>query len=239
MQGTFWTAAEDAILKEVWHLEGAMEKHIHRLPGRSVDSATLRGKRLGLGRRYIAWTAEEDAILREFWPHSSVKSQLWKLPNRAWKSVINRALVLGLPPRKAAVFVPDYSWVDELAFKELSAGLPMNSIQLSSRIGASDSWTRRILRCDKQNHFRIVGWEHITSTGTGAWTAIWSVGSEPDVPMPKRSNAERVRAYRAKDRIKTGHINPFAAAIGLVAAPTSQPGRVYINLWDDKEELAA
>lgn len=240
MHGTFWTVTETEILKEIWHLDGPLEMHMHRLPGRGVDATVLRAARLKLGRRFIEWTPEEDAILREIWPNSSVKSQLHRLPKRKWKAVLNRAIVLGLPARAASVFVSSYSWIDDAAHRELESAAPMNVHQIAKRIGASPGRVGKVLRRDSNDHFRIVDWDRISANGAGAWTPIWSIGSEPDVEQPRRSNAERMREYRAKRRIAAGQFNPFATALGMVAAPQGTQGRVYkqdmvIHLHDELE----
>lgn len=59
----------------------------------------------------------------------------------------------------------------------------------------------------------------------GQRVPVYAHGSEPDAPMPV--TVRQARKLRGQ--------SPFAAAAGLVKAPVGQPGRVYHNLWDDKE----
>jgi hypothetical protein len=232
MNGKYWTPAEDAILHEIWHADGALHEHMHRLPGRKPDGACLRAKRIGLGARYIAWTAEEDSILREIWMRGSVKSQLSRLPGRSWKGVLTRAEKLRLPKRSASIFVGGGSWVDDAVHRILKSGLPMNAHILAGEIGASYSRTSRILNQDRNDHFRIVGWEHVSASNIGAWTPIWSIGSEPDVPMPKKSSTERMRITRAKQRMNAASFNPFATAMGVVEIKSTIQGRIFTQPMD-------
>lgn len=237
MKGTFWTEAEDQVLHEIWHAEGSLHLHMHRIPERKYDAAIQRAARLGLGRRYIEWTAEEDAILREMWAQGALKSQMSRLPSRSWKAMLTRAEKLKLPKRAATIFNCGHSWVDDAAYRLLRSGIPMNSHEMATRIGASQSRLRLMLSTDTHNHFRIVGWEHISASNAGSWTPIWSIGSEPDVPKPKKTGAERMRILRAKKK-RPAHCNPFAAALGLTQAPAGVRGRVIKHLHDDEMEAA-
>jgi hypothetical protein len=51
-----------------------------------------------------------------------------------------------------------------------------------------------------------------------------------------KDELRKARLRHRKSRVARGAFNPFAAALGLVAAPKGEPGRVYIHLTDSKHD---
>ncbi|NPT59071.1 hypothetical protein [Paraburkholderia elongata] len=244
MGGRLWTKEEDAILASFWKGGGEIVSHLSKLPGRTVDAAQIRARYLKLGSRYNMWTDEEDAVLRGVWTMGcSLKSQLHRLPNRTWKSALDRARVLGLPKRKASEYVSKYSWAEEVITRELERGYPMTARQIEARTPASYERATQILRAGHGTKYRISGWLRSNPLGSGCWTAIWAMGTEPDAPKPeKKPRSMQCREYRTRKNIASGKINPFAVAMNQVSAPTGTTGRVFkqdmvVHLRD--EEIAA
>lgn len=241
-----WTSQEDEILREIWHSKETMSQQIHRLPWRTIEGSKARAESLGLGSRYVAWTNEEDRILTEIWSMgTSLKSQMHRLPNRSWKAAIDRARVIGLKARPAKQFVSKYSWVEDVVIAELAKGTPLSAHLIADRTPASYQRAIQILRRGHGSKYRIADWERRNVTGTGSWTAIWALGSEPDAPRPANKSREaQSRDYRQKKRIAAGRFNPFLAAAGLVTPPSSGCGRVYqqpmeIDDWGQSRKEAA
>jgi hypothetical protein len=87
-------------------------------------------------------------------------------------------------------------------------------------------WKSTILKAIKGHRhlLHVAKWVDSDRSDTqGKLKAVFALGAGKDAPKHKERRAAK------KD------VNPFAAAAGLVAAPSGQPGRVYIHLWDDKE----
>jgi len=96
MKSPYWTAEEDAILKEIFPVEGASVSLQSRL-NRGKQGIRHRAKRLGLIRGHDRWTTTEDAILKRYY-HEMTINELMPLlgSNRSWTAISIRAQRLGL-----------------------------------------------------------------------------------------------------------------------------------------------
>ena len=93
-----WTVDEDDILKKYYPIEG-VRGCMKRLKNRTSSAIAHRAKRLKLKSLSSAksrqWTIEEDEIIRKYYPKEGGNVYL-RLKNRTYKTVANRASVLGV-----------------------------------------------------------------------------------------------------------------------------------------------
>lgn len=235
-----WTPAEDDVIRSFWRDPGAIRKHAHKLPGRSVQAIEKRAQKIRLGARII-WTKEQDARLREVWKTGGrIKSHMSEFPGHSIAAINTRAHDLGLGRRGRHGFNEDApSW--KLAEQTLKA-TDCSCYRLALKTGLHQSTVYAYLAAKHPaGAIHIVDWER-AKPGAKAMP-VYRFGPSVDVPRKKLTGADKEKKYRQADlhkRVLAGEtvrtINPFAAAAGLVAVPKGIKGRMVIHLTDSKDD---
>jgi hypothetical protein len=186
-------------------------------------------------RELKSWTPEEDALLREIWSKPGpLKLSLDLFQNRTIHAIRVRGCDVLKLPRRGSLRATFYSWCEDVVDKALKSGLVATAFQLAEVTPASPQRIRQILRKEIGTKYHIAGWEKRTNGGD--WTPKWAWGGGESVPKPDRqTRAVLSRKFRARNKLKRGEYNPFAAAAGLISAPSAPTGRVIINLRDFEE----
>jgi hypothetical protein len=235
-----WTQGEDDVIRGFWPLPGSIRKHAHLLPGRSVQAIEKRAQKISLGPRII-WTAEQDARLREIWKTGGrIKSHMSEFPGHSLAAINTRAHDLNLGRRGKHGFNEDApSW--RLVEHNLKAS-DSTCYWLADKAGLHQSTIYAYLSAKhKAGAIHIVDWDRATPSAKAM--PVYRFGPGVDAPRTKMSGAEKEKKYRQANlhrRVIAGEtvrtINPFAAAAGLVSAPSGVKGRVVIHLTDSKDD---
>lgn len=220
MGGKRWSPEEDATLaaisKEGVHLISQM----HRLPGRTWESAKGHAKAIGLRfSEESTWTDEERDILREIYAgNQSIKLGVSRrLPGRSYaaaKSEASRLEIVGAASRSERT---GYSWIDRSLELLLARGVRMTVKQMAARVGAKPQSVHNLLSKMRGTKYRIGEWTR--ETRTGDWAARWELGSGKDEPRPPRMTATQCcHGYRQRLKMRSGAANPFAVLVQQVAS---------------------
>lgn len=161
------------------------------------------------------WTKEEEDLLREVWfQRGSLKVHAKKLGNRSNNAINLHGRSIGLPVRDELSF-DRYSLIREQVSEAFEKGFTGTVDALAVEIG---SCRREVLRRVREGHgtkYRISDW--LRSKTFSNWIAVYTLGTEPDIPRPKaQTNQEKKKRYNEKRKIKAGKVNPFAALVSHV-----------------------
>lgn len=242
MGGKRWTEAELAAIKDICDSGGYLSRNLHRFPGRTLDALEAYASRNGIetGRKRL-WTKEEDEIVRQIWAApKSIKEGLHQLPGRTYEATKERAMRLKLG-RKAPAMLGTRSWIYRRIVGELHKESPLSMSELAERIGVLAKNVQGIVSQLRGKEFYVADWKEIDANHK---VMLFALGNKPDAPKPApKPMAQAHRAYRMRQKIKAGQINPFAILLGQTVAPTGARGRVIkrdmaVHLHDD-EEVAA
>lgn len=170
------------------------------------------------------WLTTEIALLRD--RYATVKScaELMGLfPRHTSGSVHRMARIAGLSRPRAGV-VKFRPGLDRL-LRLLEQDGPMTTKEMGERLGISQGGAENIKR-QYRDRLRIAGWE--PPAHMGKWAPKWGIANGlPDARKPFSPKGTKTGRKR--------HVNPFAAASGLVAVPTGQAGRVFKQSMDIDE----
>jgi hypothetical protein len=185
-------------------------------------------------KHWKSWTPEEDAVLREVWMgEKALRFSLDLFPGRTFVAVKMRGQRLGLPDRNEFMDTKKSSWVECRLDQELAKHVDASAEEIAKYGSLNQSSLRIVLRKGHGTKYFISSWQKRANGGD--WTARWALGAKPDAERPRpQTNTEIHRRFRARQKLKKGNYNPFAAALGLVSAPEAQTGRVYRHM-DDRE----
>jgi len=220
MGGKRWSNEENAILEAIAKEGAPLISQMHRLPGRTWESA--KGHATGKGIRFSeasTWTDAERAILRQIYAGTeSIKLGVSRrLPGRSYasaKAEASRLEIVGSVSRSERT---GYSWIDLSLETILANGERMTVKQLAKQIGAQVQSVHNLLSKMRGTKYRIAEWTRETLTGD--WAARWELGVGPDARRPARMTAtECCRGYRQRLRMRAGATNPFASLVQQVAA---------------------
>ncbi|MFP4895604.1 hypothetical protein [Paraburkholderia sp. EG304] len=215
-----WSAAEEAVLREVAESDLTLLSQMHRLPGRTWAAARNHACRNGLALRAAeVWSPEEIRLLKKIWRgNESIKAAVARLlPHRGYLAARAEAQRLGISGCKARTGRTGYSWVARACADVLQDGQRLTIDQLSERTGASCSAVDKALRKERGITFRVGEWARLATYGDHA--GLWELGGGPDAPRPPRK-ASSVANRDAQERrmIRAGQGNPFFSLIKQVAA---------------------
>jgi hypothetical protein len=211
-----WTNAEDEILRDIYKTRSLVSQ-MHRLPGRSFESARMRAHRIGLADpAFSAWTPEEDEVIRRAYANGTpIKVAIRDLPGRKPRATIARAERIGLTGKFNGTTGSSFSWVEQALRKALDEGMPLTARHLSEVTGASIPGLKYTIRRLHGNGLYIESW---ANSGNG-YAARWMLGSKRDAKKPEaKRSADSCRQWRARQKLKSTGFNPFAIAMQQVAA---------------------
>lgn len=181
------------------------------------------------------WKPEEDEIVRQI--HASnmtAKEAVHLLPGRSHFSIMGRFQSLGLP-RRGGRGRSHYRWVEEAIVKLLSAGAPLTVLEMAQATGASYHRIRIIMYEGRGTKWHIGGYTRVYCRGTQS--PRWVLGPGENAPEPVAlSKAETNRRDRERRKLKSGNVNPFLTALGVIQPKIVQTGRVFRH--DEMEEAA-
>jgi len=223
MGAKVWSPEEVELLIKLHPTELTVEQIAESFPLRSPMGVQCMLNKLQLGQRPTTraeWDDEELAALRHIWfERGSLKSLVPKhIPNRGWRSAMDMGRQIGLPRRDARLRT-GYSWVSE-EMRRVLGELPNLTVpELAERTTGSGSRVRQVLKAGHGSSFYRSGWTRSHAAGEGDWVARWSLGSLPDVPKPEKVvPAARMKRYRKRLKVRSGHYDPFAALAQQVSA---------------------
>jgi hypothetical protein len=220
MGGRRWSDKENATLAAIGKEGVPLISQMHRLPGRSWESA--KGHATALGIRFSeasTWTDAERAILREIYTgKESIKLGVSRrLAGRSYasaKAEASRLEIVGAVSRGERT---GYSWIDRSLELILKDGARLTVKQLAKRVGAKVQSVHNLLSKMRGTKYRVAEWTR--ETVTGDWAARWELGTGKDAARPPRMTATQCcRGYRQRQRMRAGVANPFASLVQQVAA---------------------
>lgn len=216
MGGRRWSDDEIATMARIAAAGETLISQMHRLPGRTWAAARIVASREGIVfKDSVTWSADEQARLRKIYrSNESIKLGVRRLlPGRSYLAAKGEAQRLGLSGTKPRTGRTGYSWIERALEAALADGSRMTAKQLAAITGASINAIGKVLAKNRGTKFRVADWSH-----AGA-AALWELGSGPDAPRrARRTSAEACRAYRQRQRIRAGHVDPFATLIQQVTA---------------------
>lgn len=220
MGGKRWSDEENATLAAIAKEGVPLISQMHRLPGRSWESAKGHATAKGLRFSELAtWTDAERAILREIYAGTeSIKLGVSRrLAGRSYgaaKAEASRLEIVGAVSRADRT---GYSWIDRSLETLLAGGVRMTVKQLAKKIGAQVQSVHNLLSKMRGTKYRIGEWTRETLTGD--WAARWELGTGEDAPRPPRMTATQCsRGYRQRLLMRAGANNPFASLVQQVTA---------------------
>jgi hypothetical protein len=219
MGGKRWSDEENATLEAISKAGVPLIGQMHRLPGRTWESA--KGHATALGLRFSeasTWTDSERAILREIYAgKESIKLGVSRrLPGRSYPSAKAEASRLGIVGVVTRGERTGYSWIDRSLEVILAGGARLTVKQLANRVGAKVQSVHNLLSKMRGTKYRVAEWTRETLTGD--WAARWELGMGKDAPRPPRmSSSQSNRGYRQRLRMRAT-ANPFASLVQQVAA---------------------
>lgn len=188
------------------------------------------------------WTEEQNALLKRIWPTGeNIKRYMPQLGNRGYTTIVSHAkktLKLGPRPKSARGKLA-YAWPTiEAELKKLPGTAP----ELIKRTGLAMCAVCTHLRESNpgpQGKVHILAWRR-RSTG-GKPVAVYALGPGENALMPDPFTTAEKWKRELSRRVGS---DPFAAAAGLVKAPTGETGRVFqqpmdIDDWTEAERRAA
>jgi hypothetical protein len=185
-----------------------------------------------------SWTKQELQMAKAVRDSGKpLKTQLHLFPGRTQYGIEHkmRKLVEQDGPKKRETV----SWVWGAAHSLLETAPGMTAHEIARKLKCSYRQAMQVLYDNHRGDDKCIyisGWEKHGVNRVPQWT----IGTEPDAPkLPVQSREDELRKARLrhrKSRVARGAFNPFAAALGLVAAPKGEPGRVYIHLTDSKDD---
>lgn len=216
-----WTNHEDELLARRWKEGISGRKLCAELPGRSESSIRCRARWKGLVRDQpilFLWTAEDDAAIRKMWKMKGpLKLHMSLLPNRSWRSVVERGHKIGLKPRGNTKHSTAYSWVREEIDRALSKHRALTACEISKIVPASPEYIAQQLRNYCGERYYIAGWAQLRPCGNGSFSPKYALGSAPNAPKPElKPHAKCQKEYRARETGRTAPMNPFAVAMNQV-----------------------
>ncbi|SMG00348.1 hypothetical protein [Burkholderia singularis] len=220
MGGRRWTDEEKAELASIAREGLHLVSHMDRLPGRTYEAAKIYASKLGIALSDAsAWADDERETLRRIYRgNESIKSAVRRLlPHRSYIAAKGEAQRLGLSGTKKQTGRTGLSWVERAIEMMLERHDLLTIRELAEKTGASTHGIGRILVRQRGKKFHVGGW--IRERGTGDWAGRWSLGGGIDAARPARQTAtEACRKWRMKQRIRAGHVDPFANLIRQVTA---------------------
>lgn len=162
-----------------------------------------------------SWKPEEDELLRKVWGmRGSLKVHAKLFDRRDNNALHIRGKRLGLPPRMALA-TDRYSVVRQKVAEAFEAGFTGTVQELCV---VTEQCEREVLRRVTESHgskYRICDW--VRKQAFSDWTAVYTLGTEPDAPKPAtQTNREKRKRHNEKRRLKEGRMNPFAGLISQV-----------------------
>ncbi|TCK39670.1 hypothetical protein B0G84_5010 [Paraburkholderia sp. BL8N3] len=220
MGGRRWSKEEDGVLAAIAKSGETLLASMDKIPNRTYFAARNRGEAIGLQFSSArAWTDEERTILARIWAGKvSIKVAIKDLPGRSYLSAKGEAQRLGLAGVKGRKGRTGYSWV-EVAVRNVltNSEHPMTIAEITVATGASTHAVDSALRKGRGEKFRVETW--IRKSTFGDLSAKWTVGTGQDAPRPAAQTASQAaRKWRARQRIKSNKIDPFASLAMQVAA---------------------
>jgi hypothetical protein len=218
MGGKRWSDDEDATLEAIAKEGVPLISQMHRLPGRTWESAKSHATVKGFRFKEV-WSDAEREILRQIYAgNESIKLGVSRhLPGRSYASAKAEAARLEIAGAVSRGERTGYSWIDRSIEALLVAGARMTVRQLAKQIGAQARSVHNLLSKMRGTKYRIAEWTRETLTGD--WAARWELGVGPDARRPARMTAtECCRGYRQRLRMRAGAANPFASLVQQVAA---------------------
>jgi transcriptional regulator with XRE-family HTH domain len=183
-------------------------------------------------KAHNAFTNREVELIRKHWPTLMPMEELLALlPRHTENSVTgyaNKKLGLVRPTRRNAPGNPRKQPAWE-RLRELLESAPLTQVEIAAAMGFTRTRASELLRAHAGEVY-VSEWNW-PEDGIGRAESKYALGNKPNAPEP--IGEQRLR------RIAVKQANPFAVAAGLVKASEGQPGRVYINLLDEPEEIAA
>lgn len=213
-----WTKAEDDVLRDVARRGVPLIGEMHRLPGRTWAGARQHASshlKLRLAQR--TWTDAEHEILKQIYASDeSVKHAVARLlPSRTYGMAKQEAAKLGIVNQDVQR-VYGYSLIFYRAERLLADGRKASVKELAAELGASISATERALQKQRGTRARVGDYGRLSN---GGLENLWMLGCGPDAPRPARkTSAEACRIKRARAKVRTGRIDPFATLRQQVAA---------------------
>lgn len=184
----------------------------------------------------IPWTSEQDARLTELWLGDELlKNHIDEFSGHTYEAMIRRACDLKLGKRqnmpRGQVSV---SW--KLIETEIMKR-PAHRFDIAERINLHHATVHKHIERNR-NKVHVIDWDRRTNDGSAI--PVYALGPGKDVPKPEPiTKAEVSRRIRERQRIArhcagraVKGINPFAAAAGLIKAPSGAKGTVYKHLVD-------
>ncbi|KOR22951.1 hypothetical protein [Burkholderia cenocepacia] len=217
--GEFWTAEDDATLREIYSGNGGARQQMWRLPGRTFPAVRSRASKLKIVRRppVRPYSKEEDDIIREGWRIGRPSKETAQMVGRGHTAVRRRADILGLTGKGTMSPGCKFSWVELEIRRILSDGFPRTIAQLSRQIGCTPNAVYLRLRAGHGVSFRVADFDNVGRH----WAGMWELGSGPDAVNDKVSTAAQT-SKRARDRKKLremgGPRGPFSVLIQQVTA---------------------
>lgn len=173
-------------------------------------------------RPYKIWTNHEESVLRDLYCAGvDVRDISKRLDHHSPDACNRHALHMGLTrPDTYVVPRPNRTW-DAIVDAMTTAGKPLDCYEISI---LTDLHTSVVYARLKERHGKLVRVSEWRVT-TRKPAALWVLGGGIDAPKPVK-----------RERVKED-ISPFAAAAGLIQAPSGIVGRVY-RIRDDELEAA-
>ncbi|WP_338509142.1 hypothetical protein [Burkholderia gladioli] len=183
------------------------------------------------------WTPEQEELLRRIWPTGeNLKPYLAKLGDRCYTTVVSYAHDIGLGDRpKTARGRQPYVW--QMIEAELMKG-PATAPEIINRTGLSLYGVYQNIKLANpgpKGKLHIVEWRKRSSGGEPIPVYVRGPGKNAPKPAPFTAR-EKDLMIKARKRAKN---NPFATAAGLVTAPMTGMGRIYVQSMDAGDDVAA
>ncbi|MFL9904651.1 hypothetical protein PQR71_42100 [Paraburkholderia fungorum] len=206
----------------------------HHVSKPAVKRATRKPKN-DESRRCKNFSPAEKRIIREIkLGGQSVKSQMHRLPGRTFWSV-QKAVAMLKGTKKRGVG----SWIWAASISVLKEEPGLSAKDIADRIGCSKRQVNTLMGEHRGQGVFVSEWVMHRRT----LCAKWSLGNQDDVPRPPKQSIEekhqKARMWH-RQRVARTQRNPFATALGLVAAPSIGVGRIYQqDMTIHSEELEA
>jgi hypothetical protein len=175
-------------------------------------------------KSHVEWMVSEDRFLRLHYGTAMSREEICAaLPRHSWTAIrchATKELGLMRPARKGE-YRPTPTW------DRMKALLQAEKLTVNELVERLQVTQQRVAELIGLHRDEIYVFDRLPPRQCGGQrTPIYAYGNQPDAPCPLSIR----KAKGEKNR------NPFAAALGLVAAPKGEPGRVFIHLTDSKDD---
>lgn len=220
MGGKRWTDDEDAQIAKLAERGLTLIDNMHLLPGRTYDAAKVEASRLGISLKdAAAWSPEDRHQLRAIYKgNESIKAAVHRLmPHRGYLAAKREAQRIGIAGTISRAGRTGYSWVFAAIEAALADDGRMTQAQLATATGASANAVNKAIAKNHGKKIRIA--DHTRASKFGNHEGLWELGAGPDVPPPApKTSSAASRDWRARERIRSGHVDPFAGLVQQVTA---------------------